>query len=423
MEVDNPISLVLKSGKIIELANHTVLVRKDGETVPVADSAAPILNEKGECFGVVMVFRNVTREKEQQNRIRYLSYHDALTGLYNRRFLEEQMKVMDKAHYLPLAVIMGDVNGLKITNDVFGHEAGDKLLKKVADTLMENCSEGDIIARWGGDEFLILMPHTTRSEAEQFIERVKSSFAEKRVGSIQLSVSLGCSGKNREEESLQRALQEAEEWMYHQKLLESTSYRNSIVSTLLATLAEKSVETKAHAERLKEYCHGVGKALKMSSEELNELSLLSALHDIGEVGIHQSILLKPGVLTPEERNEMKRHSEIGYRIAQNAPELNGVAEFILSHHERWDGKGYPRKLKSKEIPIFSRVLAVADAFDAMTSDRPYRKAMPREEAVSELERNAGTQFDPEIVKIFVELFGEPEGGSGADAFLKSESSR
>lgn len=412
LEVENPIRLVLDSGKIVGLANHTVLIQKAGGAVPIADSAAPIRNAAGDKFGVVMVFRDVGREKQQQDRIRYLSYHDALTGLYNRCFLEEKVREMDTASYLPLAVIMGDVNGLKVTNDVFGHEAGDKLLTEVAETLKENCSSGDVLARWGGDEFLILMPRTSKTQGEKFIRQVKGRFAEKRVGNLQLSVSLGCSAKIRERESFQRVLREAEERMYHQKLLESPSYRSSIVSTLLETLYEKSMETEEHGRRLKVYCIAIGESLKLTSEELKDLGLLAILHDIGKVGIHQSILSKPGPLTPEETEEMRRHAEIGYRIAQSSPELSGVAEYILSHHERWDGQGYPRKLKGEEIPVYSRILAVADAFDAMVSDRPYRGALPRKEAVRELEHNAGRQFDPRMVAIFLNLFRseDPEYG-------------
>ncbi|NCB52766.1 MAG: PAS domain S-box protein [Clostridia bacterium] len=406
IEVENPISLVMKTGTIIGLANHTVLIKKDGQPVPIADSAAPIRNEGGESFGVVMVFRDVSQDKEQRRQILFLSYHDPLTGLYNRRFLEEQMKVLDTEQYLPLAMVMGDVNGLKITNDVFGHETGDTLLQKVAETLQENCRSSDIIARWGGDEFLIMMPRTGLKEAEKLIERVKRSFAGKSEGTLQLSVSLGCSVKEKNEESLHRTLREAEEWMYHQKLLEGSSYRNTIINTLLATLYEKSMETEEHAERLKDYCGAVGLALKLTAEELNELALLAILHDIGKVGIHQSILKKPGPLTPDEWEEMKRHSEVGYRISQNAPELSVVSDYILSHHERWDGKGYPRRLKGEEIPLFCRILSVADAYDAMTSDRVYRSAMPAEQAKEELRRNAGTQFDPAIVEVFLKLLAQ-----------------
>jgi diguanylate cyclase len=401
-EVEDPILKVIQTGKVIGLANHTILINKQGIPIPIADSAAPIKDENGQIFGVVMVFRDVSLDKEQREQILYLSYHDSLTGLYNRRFIEEEMKRLDTPSQLPLAVIMGDVNGLKLTNDVFSHEAGDKLLQKVSATLNENCRKGDIIARWGGDEFLILLPRTTLETAENMIQNMKTSFNEKSEGSLHISVSLGCAVKTEEDQGLQIILQEAEEWMYHQKLLEGKSYRNSIINTLLATLYEKSLETEEHAERLRGYCHTIGMKLNLSDKEMNELSLLALLHDIGKVGIQQSVLQKPGPLSPQEWEEMRRHPEIGYRIAQNTPELLIVAEYILSHHERWDGKGYPRGLDGTNIPLLCRILAVADAFDAMTSDRIYRKALSVKEAVAELSRNAGTQFDAEIVNLFIE---------------------
>lgn len=402
-EAANPIRQALRSGTTVGLDSHTVLLRHDGKVVPINDSAAPIRNEKGQSFGAVMVFRDISRDTAQQSQILYLSYHDPLTGLHNRRYLEEQLQKLDNAQHLPLAVIMGDVNGLKITNDVFGHEKGDLLLKKVGETLRESCRKSDVLARWGGDEFLLLLPRASLQDADRFITRVKRGFEKKNGDGLQLSVSMGCAVKTEESVDLRTVMREAEEWMYHQKLLESSSYRNSIINTLLATLYEKSNATEEHAQRLKEYCITMGKALQLNAEELNELALLAVLHDIGKVGIHQSILQKEGPLNGEEWADMKQHVEIGYRIAQNTPELSSVAEHILSHHERWDGSGYPRGLKGQQIPLFCRILSVTDAYDAMTYDRSYRKALPTDEAKQELLRGSGSQFDPDMVNLFLEL--------------------
>jgi HD-GYP domain-containing protein (c-di-GMP phosphodiesterase class II) len=213
---------------------------------------------------------------------------------------------------------------------------------------------------------------------------------------------MGCDVKLHTE-SFKRTIQSAEEKMYHQKLLEGKSYKNSIITTLLATLHERSNETEEHDIRIKKYCMAIGSELKLSSEEMNELSLLAILHDIGKVGIHQGVLQKPGPLSSVEWEEMKRHPEIGYRIAQNTPELTVVAKYILSHHERWDGNGYPRRLKEESIPLLCRIISVVDAYDAMTNDRAYRKAISKNEAMKELEVNAGTRFDPRIVKVFLNL--------------------
>lgn len=397
----NPITSVLKTGMLVGLENHTVLIGKQGNLVPIADSAAPIRDERGQSYGVVMVFRDIRKEREHQKQIVFLSYHDVLTGLHNRRFMEEAMKRLDVPEMLPLTVIMGDVNGLKVTNDVFGHEAGDLLLKRVAETFTGSISENDMLARWGGDEFLILMPNTDVVMAQKMIQKLNKGFQSNSDGAIQLSVSLGFEVKCFENEDLQHILQKAEEWMYHQKLLEGKSYRNNIINTLLATLYEKSMETEEHAKRLNIFCQKIADKLDLAAEEKSELSLLSMLHDIGKVGVKMGILQKEGPLTESEWKDMKRHPEIGYRIAQNTPELSTVAEYILSHHERWDGRGYPRGICGKDIPLLCRILAVADAFDAMTSDRCYRKALSGVEAKEELRRNAGTQFDPEIVEIFL----------------------
>jgi len=160
----------------------------------------------------------------------------------------------------------------------------------------------------------------------------------------------------------------------------------AIISPLLATLYEKSMETEEHSKRIEVNCHSIGWKLQLSSKEMDELSLLAILHDIGKVEVNPNILKKPAPLTPAEWEEMKRHPEIGYRIVQAIPGFANIADFILSHHERWDGKGYPRGLKEKEIPLVCRILAVTDAYDAMTNDRVYRKAKSKNEAVSELKK-------------------------------------
>jgi len=406
--VESPIKKVLETGRIVGLANHTVLLNRQGQLVPIADSAAPIRTEEGKIFGVVMVFRDVSKEKEQSEQIRFLSYHDPLTGLNNRHYVEEAMSRLDTEKNLPISIVMGDVNGLKITNDVFGHDAGDDLLRHVSEVLEKSCRKEDLIARWGGDEFVIFMPQTDLSGAEEIIQTIKSSYGTVGEGSLRLSMSLGCSVKKKVEESIQDVMRQAEEYMYHQKLLDGKSYRNAVIHTLLATLYEKSIETEEHAERMEIYCHSLGQKLQLSSKEMDELSLLAILHDIGKVGISPSILNKPAPLTSTEWEEMKRHPEIGYRIAQSTPELAVVADYILSHHERWDGKGYPHGLKGEEIPLVCRILAVSDAYDAMTNDRIYRKAITKEEAVCELKKNVCTQFDPTIVDLFIDIINHSE---------------
>lgn len=383
-------------------SRNTMLVRKDGSIASIAHCACPIRDEKDHFLGVVIVIKDTRQEKINIEKIVYLGYHDVLTGLKNRRFVDEALRKINNKKYYPITVVMGDVNGLKLTNDVFGHDSGDIILKKVAKILMKVCRQDDIAARWSGDEFLVFLPRTTAQTASKILEKIQKRLLETEEGSLPISVSFGSATKEDDKRSVSQIIQKAEENMYHQKLLDGHSYRNSLVNILLATLYEKSLETKEHSDRLKIYCHEVGKQFNLSDFDMDNLSLLALLHDIGKVAVDPSVLKKEGSLNDAEWNEMRRHSEIGYRIALNSPDLSSVSNYILAHHEKWDGTGYPKGLKGKEIPLLSRIIAVADAYDAMTNDRIYRKAISQEDALQELMQNAGSQFDPLIVKLFVD---------------------
>ena len=398
--LDNPVDHVLNTGRPAGLADNTVMINRQGDLVPIADSAAPIRDKEGTVYGVVMVFRDVSAEKEQEEEILYLSYHDALTGLYNRRYAEEEIQRLDTQGQLPLAVIMGDVNGLKITNDIFGHSAGDDLLKAVAGTIQDCCRPEDVVARWGGDEFLILLPRTELTDAQNLIGKIKETLAQKKSGELPLSLSLGCGVKASETEDIRQALSFAEERMYQTKVAESTAHQKRIIRIMLSMRPE----TRGHSERLRRYCLRMGQALGFSQKELDNIAVFAELHDIGKVAIPREVLLKTSPLTPEDWEEIKHHSTIGYRIALSEPEFFPVAESILSHHEHWDGKGYPRGIGGTDIPRAARILAVADAYDSMTNNQIFRKAMDKAAALQELQRCAGTQFDPELVDLFVRLF-------------------
>lgn len=348
--------------------------------------------------------RLLNMSDEHSDYIKYLSCHDMLTGLYNRHYIEEIIEQVDNEDNLPISVVLIDINGLKIANNIFGHELGDSLLKSVANLLRSHCKTSDYVGRWGGDEFVIVMPKTPKVEAEETIRELREIKIPIDENNLTLSLSFGCSCKDNKETTMRSTVQHAEEYMYHQKLLDGKSYRNSIISTLLATLYEKSNETEAHSKRIEKYCHAIAREMGLSSKEIDDISLLALLHDIGKIGIHPNILQKPNALTKEEWEEMKQHPEIGYRIARSAPELAMIAELILFHHERWDGAGYPRGLEKEKIPLACRILSVVDSFDAMTNDRIYRKAMPVSEAMAEIVKNSEKQFDPQIVNILLRFY-------------------
>ena len=296
---------------------------------------------------------------------------------------------------------MGDTNGLKLINDVFGHAAGDNLIKSTAEILTKSCRKEDVIARWGGDEFIILLPNTSSKSALDIINRIKSNFRTKKFDYEYLNISLGYSVKKYIDKPLSVVIKEAENNMYKSKSIEGQQIRKLIVDSMVNYLYEGDFELKNHIDRLKKYSREIGIILNLSQEDMNKLELLCEIHDIGNVSLDKDILFKIGDLTYEDWEEIKKHPGVGYRIAKSIPELTHVANYVLYHHEKWDGSGYPHNLKGKEIPLLSRLFSVVDTFDAMTQDKQYRKAFSRELTIDYLKNNAGTQFDPKIVDIFV----------------------
>lgn len=401
-KVENPITKVLETENIVELANHTLLIRKDKSEIAIEDSAAPIRNKQGETQGVVLVFRDVTEKKKIRNEIEYLSFHDYLTGLYNRRFFEEELLRLDTERNLPLSVLMLDVNGLKLTNDAFGHEKGDTLLKKVSAILKNECRTDDIIARTGGDEFAVILPKTDNIQAYMIRKRIIDAAAKETLDSIIISVAVGNDTKNSSSQDINEILTGSENSMYKDKIKTSRAMRNQTLDLIISTLSNNYEKEQIHMERVGKICYHIGLALNMSQDELKSLEIAGFLHDIGKIMAPYEILNKPEKLTEEEYELIKRHTEAGYQILKSVEEYSPIAEYVLCHHERWDGNGYPRRLKEEEIPLVARIISVADAFEVMTAGRPYKKAMAEKNAIQELRKNSGTQFDPQIVDVFVE---------------------
>ncbi len=375
--------------------------RSDGKLFNIHLLATMVYAVNGKPQNMMASFIDITERKQAEEKIRYMSFHDSLTSLYNRRFLDEEMKRLDTERQLPISIIMADLNGLKLVNDTYGHSVGDKMLKSAADIIKESCREGDIIARWGGDEFVVLLPQTTKEEACKICKRISDKCSDTYVEDVLISMATGAASKDSIEVDIAKSLQEAEDYMYRHKLIESQSARSAVLNSLLKTLGAKSYETEAHTRRMQAIAFKIGEKLKLSDSELDRLGLLITLHDIGKINIPEEILTKKEALSQEEWEIMKKHSEIGYRIARATEEFSHVAKDIFAHHERWDGNGYPRGLNGKEIPLLARITAIANAYEVMTNGRPYKKAMPKEEVVAELKRCAGTQFDPELVEAFL----------------------
>ena len=336
----------------------------------------------------------------------YKSRHDHLTGFFNGLTFDKMAtRCINKS--LTATIIIADINGLKLINENYSHYAGDMVISTVAGILRKHCRREDLIGRTSGGEFTIFMPCAGVAAARGVIRQilVDCLAAGLQVGGqpISISLSLGSATRLTPGQDLITLKRVAAENLCKRKLLESRSVHSTILSSLRKGLQSKSLETDAHADRMACLARNIGNLMNLTASELDHLELLAVMHDIGKVGIPDEILNKSGPLSQEEWEIMKRHPEIGNRIAAAFPELAPIADDILCHHERWDGTGYPRGLSQQAIPLPSRIVAVVDAFDAMTSDRPYRAAIDCEQALSEIRRCAGSQFDPDIVAVFMQL--------------------
>ncbi|MBK5247004.1 MAG: diguanylate cyclase, partial [Peptostreptococcaceae bacterium] len=311
--------------------------KSDGTFFHVHNNITFIPNEKlFICF-----FHDITDRKKTEKDLLYMSYHDQLTGLYNRRYYKEELKRLDTKRNLPLTIVMGDANGLKLINDSFGHAMGDELLRKAAEVIKNGCRADDIIARLGGDEFVIILPKTDVFETERIIKRIKDLSLKEKVGNIDISISFGYATKSNEGENIQEIFKYAENLMYRHKFSESSGIRSKTIDLTMKTLYKKSIIEKLHSIKVSEFCEAIATKMDFSENDVYQIKIAGLMHDIGKIEIDEKILNKPEKLSKDEWERMQRHPEIGYRILSSVNEFSVIADDILEHHERWDGKGYP----------------------------------------------------------------------------------
>lgn len=370
---------------------------------------------------------------------KYEAITDGLTKLHNHRYFQETLsRCINEKTYEVFSVAMIDVDLFKLYNDLYGHSAGDRALIKIAEVIRKSTRPEDIIARYGGEEFAVIFPNIQGAASLKAIESIRRS-VESCFSSVDmnefLTISLGVASYPKDGTSSEEILDKADSAMYaakrsgrNQSVLYSkkdnstinyfnnnemeriedsirTAYFSAIYA-LAATIDAKDHYTYGHSENVSSYAVALAKAAAFDEERIDIVKNAGLLHDIGKIGVPESILTKTEALTTEEYEVMKRHVDMSISIIKHVPNLIKVIPAIMSHHERFDGKGYPRGIKGDNIPIEGRCLCIVDAFDAMTTDRPYRKALSVEAALAELSKNSGTQFDPQLTEIFVSLFDE-----------------
>ena len=397
--------------------------RADGTALEVSYHAYPQLRN-GERVGAVVSFMDITESRQAQERIQYLGTHDALTGLYNRPAFDEAMRRAEREEWMPVSILFGDVNGLKLTNDIFGHEAGDELLRTSAEILTRICREEDTIARVGGDEFTVLLPYTGAQGALQLRDRILEAFSEKTVSSIRCSISIGVATRADDHIGLEEVLKQAEEEMYKAKALERKRNDDSLIGTLMDTFFSRAPLEKAHAEAIGRIGTRIGQALGLPEPALRRLRETARLHDIGKIVLDEAELKHSELWLPEEdqlrkqgqpveggRNPvleaMQRHVLVGYRILNLSSDTLDLAENVLAHHEHWDGSGYPKGLKGEESPLVSRILLLAEYYDDLINGNG-RDTMKADAVAAFFRGESGIKFDPALVRVLLSLMKEGE---------------
>lgn len=379
------------------------LTFKNGTKHTLRTIKTVLRKENGEVVGVLGIGVDITALKQVEEELWRRTYFDSLTGLYNRRFVEEEMRRLDSGNQLPISVILADLDGLKLVNDALGHQEGDTLLRCMADILRQASRPGDIVGRWAGDEFVVLLPKTEHRQAKHIANRIKLLCKSQKGKLIPMSASLGVATKVDRGQTMAEIFNEAEKIMYKRKTLSAKETRSVFTESLKSILLERTGETEAHMHNLQILGLALGRAIGLDEWHLHQIRLLAVFHDIGKVRIPVELLQKRGPLTPEEQEIVRTHPETGYRIACIAPDFQHAAEAILAHHEYWDGSGFPKGLKGEQIPLAARIHAITNRFDVLYFGRPNRPAVSLTTALRELKVGAGSLFEPRLVDAFVKL--------------------
>lgn len=398
---ENLIDQIIRSGQSAPRRESYLVTGED--LILIEESASPIKDQNKQLNGIVYIFRDITEIMVRQKEIEFLSYHDQLTGLYNRRCFEEESKKLVEERRFPISVIVSDLNALKLTNDAFGHLVGDQLIVSYSNVLKNVFREKDLVYRIGGDEFAVLLPDTPEKEAKNCILRVRKELEHVKVDQIPVTAAFGVGVVTENGNSLAEVFRHADEAMYKQKLSDYAQVKRAIINQIILANYENQVEKRAEIK----CCTTMMKKFmlwnKMDQAMTQKMLKLALVHDIGNITVRPEILNKVDNLTSSDWTEIKTHPVSGYHILKNIDQYAEVAEYVLTHHEWYNGSGYPRGISGKKIPMESRMLALVSDYAAMTANRSYRNALTRDEAISILKSDRGRRYDPELLESFLKF--------------------
>jgi len=373
-------------------------LHKDGSIKWIEISTRYRFNVRNE-IEVIGISRDVTERKINDDEIRYLSYHDQLTGLYNRRYFEMEIERLDTLRNHPISVITIDINGLKMTNDVLGHNAGDELIKQAAKTLKQACREDEIIVRLGGDEFLILLPRTNEFDCIQIINRVQDIIRKDKENKYLLSVSLGYGIKHSVDNQIKDIINQADQYMYQNKLIESEIHKRQMLGIIMKRLYRIDPDLRRHLKSMNELVTQFGHYLKLKNENINYLKLAAMYHDIGKIGIDE----KDVKLFQTDRVKyaylLKRQPELSYQILRYITEYIEIANIILAYHENFDGTGYPKGIRGSDIPMESMMIHIVNDYDKLR----FNVGLSIEDTIKHLQNQKSLELEPKLCDQFCEM--------------------
>jgi len=378
----------------------------DQETVEFIEqfaAAASVALDNARLYAVAQA--ELAERRRIEAELRHYSTHDSLTGLYNRNYFDTEMEKVNATGYETIGVVVFDIDGLKLVNDALGHASGDVMLSAAANIIKKTFADFCTPARIGGDEFAAIVKNVSRTTIVNLCKEVQANNVQynARQQRFHLSMSIGFSISYNNKVDLWDLFKDADNNMYREKLHRGQSTRSAIVQTVMRLSETRTFMTRENAAHLQVLVRKMGKAKELSENVIVDIERLLQFYDIGNVGIPDQILFNPGPLDKEEWVEMRRHAEAGQRIALASPELISIADWIFKHHEWWNGQGYPLGLVGENIPLPCRMIAIVAAYDAMCNDRPYRKALGHQQALAEIKKGAGTQFEPELVELFFQM--------------------